>query len=331
MRFINLNEARIFAHQCQHQNEINSQDVIDGSALQNPTKEKFPLAQKMIAATNAHLQLRDPTDIKKVLVFGDSLSDSKGRMLNKTFGLLPSASQYHQGRFTNGFTWVDFLTSPLYMNVEVINKAEGGAVSASYSKLNPTFCFMSNLSKQIKGVKFKNNDLAIISLGSNDYMTFHKRDVDKVIRSQEKNINRMIKKGAKNIVVMGMPDPSVTPGVKKIKDKQFQKDISNIAKSHNFRLEFLVDRLNIENKDLNIYFYDINKDLIDILAEAEELGYENEISYHSGYIEFGRKSKLNIQHDFSFNDNSHPSQELHHVFATKIDDFIADKFSKSNL
>ena len=51
----------------------------------------------------------------------------------------------------------------------------------------------------------------------------------------------------------------------------------------------------------------------------------------SGYVEFVKKEKLNINHNFSFNDNSHPSQELHAIFSVKIAQFIAEKFSKPAL
>ncbi|HDL7825206.1 TPA: lipase [Yersinia enterocolitica] len=323
---IDLNHNRPFCHSLKDRNNNSSQDVLDGPASQNLSNKKFCLATKFVAVNNSKVNLHDSTNIKKLYVFGDSLSDSEGRMRKKTLGMLPSASQYYKGRFTNGFTWVDFLSTPKNM-IETINKAEGGAVSASYSKLNPVYQFMSNMSKQIKGVHFNDSDLAIVSLGSNDYMTFHKRDVDKVVHSQEKNIKKMIENGVKNILVMGIPDSSITPGMK-INDQQYREEISNISKKHNFKLEYIIDRIKIENKDVNVHFFDINKHLKNILSEAKKLGYENELAYHSGYVEFGKKENLNIDHNFSFNDNSHPSQELHAIFAMIITQFITEKFSR---
>lgn len=327
---IDFNHNSIFYCSLINSNNNPSQDQPDGTAPQNLSRGTFCLAKKFVAVTHSTAKFNDSTNIKKLYVFGDSLSDSEGKMRKKTLGIFPSASQYYKGRFTNGFTWVDFLTAPNNMNVETINKAEGGAVSASYSKLNPVYRFISNMSKQIKGIRFNDFDLTIVSLGSNDYMTFHKRDVDKVVYSQEKNIKKMIKNGVKNIVVMGIPDPSVTPGMK-MNNKQFLEEVSNISKRHNYQLEYIIDRLKIENKDINIHFFDINKHLINILSEAKKLGYENEHAYHSGYVKFGKKEKLNISHNFSFNDNSHPSHELHAVFSVKIAQFLAEKFSKPRL
>lgn len=47
-------------------------------------------------------------DITRLVFFGDSLSDSLGRMFEKTHHILPSYGQYFGGRFTNGFTWTEF-------------------------------------------------------------------------------------------------------------------------------------------------------------------------------------------------------------------------------
>lgn len=48
-----------------------------------------------------------------------------GRMFEKTHHLLPSYGQYFDGRFTNGFTWTEFLSSPQFLSKEMLNFAEG--------------------------------------------------------------------------------------------------------------------------------------------------------------------------------------------------------------
>lgn len=119
---------------------------------------------------------------------------------------MPSSPQYYNGRFTNCYTWVDFLSSPTCMNVAVATKAEGGAVAGNYFKLNPIFMFISIMKKQISRLNFGKDDLAIACIGSNDYISYNKKDVNKVVGDQVKNVNKMIKKGAKNIIVMDVPD-----------------------------------------------------------------------------------------------------------------------------
>lgn len=88
-------------------------------------------------------------DITRLVFFGDSLSDSMGRMFEKTHHILPSYGQYFGGRFTNGFTWTEFLSSPHFLGKEMLNFAEGGSTSASYSCFNCLGDFVSNTDRQI--------------------------------------------------------------------------------------------------------------------------------------------------------------------------------------
>lgn len=143
----------------------------------------------------------------RVIVIGDSLSDSEKRMYHKSKGLIPRSSQYYKGKFTNGSVWTEFLTMPSIMQsvafhkgishdpkVTLINRAEGGAPCASYSTSSPKFRFLSNMEKQIKGLNFTEKDLVIVFIGANDYLTYHKTDVNFVVLSQKNQLRRWCKK-----------------------------------------------------------------------------------------------------------------------------------------
>lgn len=129
-------------------------------------------------------------NINRFVVFGDSLSDSKGRMLKKSHHLLPSYNQYYQGRFTNGFVWSEFLSSPGFLNKKTLNFAEGGSTSASYSIFNVIGDCLSNLDKQLKSYSPSDRDLNIFLLGANDYLTLHKSNIPKVVEKQITDIKR---------------------------------------------------------------------------------------------------------------------------------------------
>jgi len=291
-------------------------DSVDGHS-----SNKFGLISKIASISNSTNKISNDT-FKKIIVIGDSLSDSEGRMHSKTLGLIPSAPQYYDGRFTNGYTWVDFLSSPAYMNVDVENKAEGGAVAGSYNKLNPVFMFISSMSKQIKKLRFHEHDLSIISIGSNDYITFHKKDINKVVSDQVKNINKMIKHGAKNIIVMGVPDFSQTPNALG-GEKTNQNELQEISKHHN---EILAKEItNIRDKsDVKIKYFDLSATFNFIIQHAKELGYDTSNAFHLGYIGGG---SLDISPEYIFNDSVHPTQEIHAIFAMKIQEFIANEFN----
>ncbi|EJD6368030.1 lipase [Providencia rettgeri] len=305
-------------------NSINT-DETDSSQ----SKELFSLAVSMYSQPKDKIN-----NFERVIVVGDSLSDSEGRMLKKTLGLLPSAPQYYKGRFTNGFTWVDFLTSPTVMSykdknsnntyrpVEVINKAEGGAVCATYNQKNPKFRFISNIKRQIQGIKFNKSDLAIISIGSNDYMTFNKTNTYKVISSQLKAINKMIKHGAQNILIMGIPDPSKTP-FKNEKPMEYENKMKMLTLMHNQALENSIKKLNALHST-NIVFFDIDKTMTEIYQQAKTLNYETNLPFANGYI--GGKEQLDTAPPYLFNDNVHPTQEVHAIVALKLNEFIAKNF-----
>lgn len=96
----------------------------------------FRVAKEINSCSNTSDKINK---FERIVVIGDSLSDSEGRMLKKTSGFLPSAPHYYKGNFTNGNTWVNFISSPRFMNItQVVNKAEGGAVAGSYHKLTPS-------------------------------------------------------------------------------------------------------------------------------------------------------------------------------------------------
>ncbi|EIA5163765.1 type III secretion system effector, partial [Salmonella enterica] len=179
-------------------------------------------------------------DITRLVFFGDSLSDSMGRMFEKTHHILPSYGQYFGGRFTNGFTWTEFLSSPHFLGKEMLNFAEGGSTSARYSCFNCLGDFVSNTDRQVASYTPSHQDLAIFLLGANDYMTLHKDNVMMVVEQQINDIEKIISGGVNNVLVMGIPDLSLTPYGKHSDEKRKLKDEST---AHNALLKTNVEEL----------------------------------------------------------------------------------------
>lgn len=306
----------LFSQAASSVSRSDSGDTVDGQS-----SDKFGLISKINTITNTPNRI--PNDaFDKIVIVGDSLSDSEGRMYSKSLGFIPSAPQYYEGRFTNGYTWIDFLSSPAYMNVEVENKAEGGAVAGTYSKLNPVFMFISSMSSQVKNLRFNERDLAIVSIGSNDYITFDKKNISKVVGDLVKNLNKMIKHGAQNIIVMGVPDFSQTPNALE-KDKTHQNALQEISRQHNVMLEAEIIKIRDES-GINIKYFDLSESFNSIIQQAKELGYDTTNAFHHGYIGGG---SLDISPEYIFNDSVHPTQEVHAIFAMKIQEFIAKEFN----
>ena len=82
-------------------------------------------------ALKKHTESKSLEGIKRLVVIGDSLSDSHGRMKSKTLGLMLSSRQYHEGRFTNGFVWPDFISSDAYLKSTL--KTKMCVITSNYS------------------------------------------------------------------------------------------------------------------------------------------------------------------------------------------------------
>ncbi|MBS0044797.1 SGNH/GDSL hydrolase family protein [Shewanella sp. M16] len=317
---------------------ISVQDVTDGQAQALLPISLFEVAlhhhqerqQMLVTAVLSHAQA-SLDHIKRLVVIGDSLSDSEGRMKSKTFGLMLSSKQYHDGRFTNGFVWPDFISSQAYLNKELVNYAEGGAVAAKYSKLNPVFWFISNMECQIKKHDFKSDDLVILSLGCNDYMTFEKKDTQKVVQCYEKQITKLIEnKEIKNILVTGIPDLSKTAYAKK-QDEAYRTTNSSLSHEHNMSLSHKVLEIaeRYKSKSVNIQFFDFNNQFIELIDKADKAGYDTSTANNVGYVDmFGSSKRFDPAHRHVFHDEVHPSQEVHQMLASRMSDYIIEKFAK---
>lgn len=276
--------------------------------------------------------------IKRLVVIGDSLSDTEGRMRSKTLGIMPSSRQYYEGRFTNGFAWPDFAASRAFLDKPLVNYAEGGAVAGKYSKLNPTFMFISNMGRQIKKHDFKPGDMAVLALGANDYMTFGKTNVDKVIHVYEKQIGKLVAKGVKNILVAGVPDLSKTVSARSPKQKPGHADkLAALSRQHNEQLRQSVEKLRERHRGdgVEIRFFDIGGKLDYLMSLAGEVDYDTRFNKHEGYIDLprvfgfaGDTRPLDTSHRHVFHDEVHPSQEVHQILASHITDFIREEYGR---
>lgn len=62
--------------------------------------------------------------------------------------------------------------------------------------------------------------MTIFLLGANDYMTLHKDNVTMVVEQQIDDIEKVISGGVNNLLVMGIPNLSLTPFGKHSDEKE---------------------------------------------------------------------------------------------------------------
>jgi len=208
------------------------------SVVSNLIENAFPLAMGESLNQNK---------ITRVVIFGDSLSDT-GR-LKKWIQVMPERP-FFLGRFSNGGTWSDFLSSQA--NVSILNYSTGGTVTKGniintpaqilkYVKEIGRYFITGSLRHFINDYKAKeltagkipdaDRTLFIIWGGANDflYRFDDKKEINDFIDKPEtpdigsssiieqtvlnvvREIRGLASLGAKNILVINLPDIGATP------------------------------------------------------------------------------------------------------------------------
>ena len=162
-----------------------------------------------------------------VYAFGDSLSDA-GNVSLATLGNLPVGDIYSGGRFTNGNVWVQDLAQNLALPAPKpslaggTDYAYGGAETGGTSvhAVNPTD-LPGQLGQFVASVPDPSpTALYTVWAGSNDVLDIanstqtpdqQQASVQQAVNNEVGAINGLIEHGAKNLVVMGVPDLGRTP------------------------------------------------------------------------------------------------------------------------
>ncbi len=154
-------------------------------------------------------------EVKRLIIFGDSLSD-QGKIYEFFHDRIPVSPPYWYGRFSNGPVWTDYVAKQFIIQ----NLSEGGATLVDYSKYSHaiTYLYITFLSEEIshflKQDEFLPTDLIIIWLGGNDYIAYHWTSLESVFRAVRElylEILRIRYKGARQVLVINLPDLGATP------------------------------------------------------------------------------------------------------------------------
>ncbi|MFV9925266.1 MAG: SGNH/GDSL hydrolase family protein [Francisella endosymbiont of Hyalomma scupense] len=168
--------------------------------------------------------------IKKVLIFGDSLSD-KGNLYKYSLQLLPKSIPYYRGMFSNSEVWSEQFANRLYLNnIPVSNyTVEGSSVIVFPETNNSTQYVLDDqvgLYLNLKANDDIKDNLAIFFLGGNDYLTSNPKieDIDSAVKQVTDGIINAIEKiVVKKIVIVGLPDLSITGESKSLSNERILK------------------------------------------------------------------------------------------------------------
>lgn len=240
--------------------------------------------------------------IDKIIVFGDSLSDNgnlfafttKAHKVIPMVPIIPKNPPYFEGRFTNGFNWIDDLSTAFQVPVE--DYAYGGSWAEPIldSKLNVPFGLDIQVDDYILRHPIdthRDQHLFIIWSGANDYV--HGRpDPDyattNAVATIQKQIEWLIYYGAKHILILGVPDLSMVPEVR-AEGAEDMNAVRNLSEMHNRKLMTMMKAEQAENPSLNLMAYDITDDFNDIFINPEKYNLKETFKacYEGGFY-FGR-------------------------------------------
>ncbi|MFB2897520.1 SGNH/GDSL hydrolase family protein [Aerosakkonemataceae cyanobacterium BLCC-F50] len=209
-------------------------------------------------------------NIPQIYVFGDSLSDV-GNVYQATNGKSPPSPPYFKGRYSNGPVWVEYLASGLKLTSNLNNNfAYGGAKTGDSQDLPP------GVLAQIQRFKVKNptanpKALYIIWAGANDYLG-GATDTTTPINNLATAVKRLAEIGAKNIVVVNLPDLGKLPATR---TTERAKSLSSLSQNHNSGLAASMKTLRQKFADTNIRYVDVNALFNQVYTAPGKYGFNN--------------------------------------------------------
>ena len=166
----------------------------------------------------------DPTPFSRIIVFGDSLSDT-GNFYHMNGGLKPPAP-YFNGRFSNGPLWIEYLADDLGMQLLPEDNYAVGGATTGHDNSNDGFAGLTYPGLQDEIAKFLGSHqgaaadpdaLYVVWAGANDFLALlnpagsSTASLGDGVRNTIQAVLALYSAGARQILVLNVPDLGVTP------------------------------------------------------------------------------------------------------------------------
>ncbi len=270
--------------------------------------------------------------LDRMVVFGDSLSDTIN-VYNGSYGTVPNSTTWYLGHFSNGLVWHEYL-SKKHIKVPSYTWATGNAESGGnliFSGFEQQLDSFDAYIKKSSGYDI-NKTLFLALFGGNDFITGNKSP-DHIINNYKASLVRLKNLGAKQIVVLTLPDFSTVPAVKS-KSQAERDKLKNKSVEFNMKLSSLIDSLRATYPDVTWIMPDLNAAFDKIVKNPADFGYVNttdtclnlwgsSIDYIAGSSP--RDECKNSNGAFIFWDNMHPTTKTHEI----LSDILAGEIKSS--
>ncbi|MFZ0241343.1 MAG: SGNH/GDSL hydrolase family protein [Desulfobacterales bacterium] len=241
----------------------------------------------------------------EIVVFGDSLSDN-GNLLLIENQPKPDPAIYFEGRFSNGPVWVEYLADVAHFNVNLSDRALGGAQSGG----------VIGLKTQIDGYiattgpSFSDTALFVIWIGGNDFFNGD-GNFQSAVGNIKDALERLVDFGARNFLVLNLPDLGLIP------DELGDPEAPQATEfTMNFNAD-LANRLAIfraAHPEVNLYEFDADALFATIRNDPAAYGFSNVTDPSPNF---------DVPDNFDgaghvFWDGKHPTTEMHAVIADQV-------------
>lgn len=270
----------------------------------------------------------------QMYVFGDSISDS-GNFFNaslQAIGVGYPPPPYFNGRFSNGLNWIDYLAQDLNLDptlytelspgitpTQGINFAFGGSTTGQANTINP---LLPGLQQQIglfanlfaSNQSADPNALFILWAGANNYLPTQSTTFtpfttpETTIGNLSFALSTLAGKGAKNFLVVNLPDLGKLPVTRTTQDSS---RLNTLTSQHNNSLSTTLNTLSSTlGSDLNIKLLDVNSLITDGISNPARYGFTNvtDACINNPSCVGGGQT---VQNQYLFWDSIHPTTASH--------------------
>lgn len=216
--------------------------------------------------------------INSVVFFGDSLTDNGN--LHRYLPIMPKSPPYYEGRFSNGPLWSDYLMVNLNkkFNLPSANYAVGGATAKFQNPFKGALPL--KISEEILDyhmrtllTRDRSHILFIIWIGANDYMAdttdSPESMTNQVVGETNVSISTLIGYGAKNFLVLDLPDLSLTPRGSH-SDQNTIIRYKNISLLHHMKMKTMVASIQRAHPDFFVGYVDVYSLMTDIITSPQK-------------------------------------------------------------
>lgn len=278
--------------------------------------------------------------LHNIVVFGDSLSDN-GNLYELMQHQLPQSPPYYEGRFSNGPVWVEHVAAA-YFPTQPASHLFDYAVGGSGVSEDEDDEVLFTLRKQVNNYLVSHKDQAsadslyVVWIGANNYLGLPE-DTEKTLKEVNDgivhNLNRLISKGAKHILLINLPNLGKTPAATEFD----AADIMNyFAVEHNKRLAQAFNGLKQNNPEVEWFYFDLGSMFDDVIENPAKYGVTNTggTCSNSTVDEFTKKSWLRMIASvkpkentdacdgYLFFDLVHPTAMAHKMIAENVQSIL---------